>query len=138
MKISSKFYLKITAVLVVILLVVGYTIVSSKNSSKIENNITVEKLDALLLADLQHQQIDIEPASKEIMDCSNISESEIRQLFNFKNINYSKCEPGNCHTTAYTIEGNLQNGNPVSFKLDCAEEGNVLREFKINGKADCI
>ncbi|MBK9507453.1 MAG: hypothetical protein WBP31_01375 [Chitinophagales bacterium] len=96
----------------------------------------VKKMDAMLLSDLKQQEITIDEHTQCLMECASIKETELRALFDIDNVNYSKCDAGNCHLTSYTIEGKLDNGKAVSFKLDSGEEGNQLRALNIT-EADC-
>lgn len=94
----------------------------------------VQALDAKLLKDLQHQEIQIDVKTATLMECGDVTESELRMLFDINNVNYNKCESGNCHYTSYTIEGKLDNGTEVLFKLDSGEDGNVLRDLTFQGE----
>ncbi len=108
------------------------------NPGKNENEpaADVKALDAKLLVDLRNQTIEMDDKTKCLMECQNIQESELKSLFDINNVNYAKCEAGNCHLTSYTIEGKLENGNQVTFKLDSGEDGNELRALTVN-EADC-
>ena len=122
-----------------VLIIVLLTSAAVNRKNKAENNAPsddVKAMDAMLLTDLRHQEIDIEANAACLMECAAIEETELRALFDINNVNYSKCEAGNCHLTSYTIEGKLNNGNNVSFKLDSGEDGNVLRALQVD-KADC-
>lgn len=106
------------------------------NKNEKEPSADVKTLDAKLLVDLRNQEIEIDAKTKCLMECNAVNENELKALFDINNVNYDKCEAGNCHLTSYTIEGKLKNGNQVSFKLDSGEEGNQLRGLTIT-ESDC-
>lgn len=128
-------YKHVIGFIVVSTLVLGTTLMQEKKSETAPEA-DVQALDAKLLTDLQTQEIAIDPRTQCLMDCASVSESELRMLLNIKNLNYEKCESGNCHYTSYTIEGKLENGKQVMFKVDSGEEGNLLRDLTFAG-ADC-
>lgn len=115
--------------------ILGVTL-TRKNSDTEAPNADVQALDAKLLTDLQQQEFTIESKSACVMSCANISEEELRLLLDIRNLNYEKCEPGNCHYTSYTLEGKTESGQLVQFKVDSGEEGNLLRDLTLQG-ADC-
>jgi len=112
------------------------TALINPGKNKNEPAADVKALDAKLLVDLRNQDINIDTKTKCLMECQTIKESELKSLFDINNVNYAKCEAGNCHLSSYTIEGQLENGSQVSFKLDAGEDGNMLRELTVS-KADC-
>ena len=57
----------------------------------------IQQLDAKLLVDLQQQEISIDDRTKCLMECAEIQENDLRSLLNINNVNYEKCEAGNCH-----------------------------------------
>ncbi|MBC8048223.1 MAG: hypothetical protein H7Y00_15595 [Fimbriimonadaceae bacterium] len=105
---------------------------SSKANDLAEPSAAVKELDGKLLTDLRSQEIEIDEKTKCIMECTNVSETELKSLFAIENVNYEKCEKGNCHLTSYTIEGKTNDGKQLSFKLDSGEDGNSLRELNVN------
>lgn len=127
--------------LVVLILVGLVSFAATINFSQKSKNAPAEDiqaLDARLLQDLQQQEIDIDAKTRCLMACQNVNESDLKSLFELKNVNYDKCEAGNCHVTSYTIEGDLKDGKKVSFKLDSGEDGNVLKDLKVeNTTCDC-
>ncbi len=96
----------------------------------------IQQLDAKLLVDLQQQEISIDDRTKCLMECAEIQENDLRSLLNINNVNYEKCEAGNCHVTSYTLEGKTQTGKAVSFKIDAGEDGNNLHDLKLT-EANC-
>lgn len=111
-------------------LVLGATLLQDKNDPEAPSS-DVQALDAKLLTDLKTQDIEIDARSKCLMECAAISETELRTLLDISNLNYGKCESGNCHYTSYTIEGKTESGKQVTFKIDSGEEGNLLRELTL-------
>lgn len=116
-------------------LVLGATLMQTKADENAPDP-DVQALDAKLLSDLQQQEIAIDKRTQCIMECASISEEELRMLLDIKNLNYEKCESGNCHYTSYTIEGKTSGGKNVVFKIDSGEEGNLLRDLTLQ-QADC-
>lgn len=96
----------------------------------------VQKLDAKLLLDVQGQEISFEEKSLCMLECSKLSEQDIRKLLVAENINYEHCEKANCHFISYTIESHTEDGRAISFKLDSGEDGNEIRDLQV-AKADC-
>lgn len=122
--------------LIGLLLMGGVVLGTSRMQHKGEENAPsadVQALDAKLLTDLKHQDLQIDPKTASLMECADVSEDQLRALFDINNVNYDKCESGNCHYTSYTIEGKLDNGNAVLFKLDSGEDGNILRDLTFQG-----
>ncbi len=116
-------------------LVLGTTLMQNKTDENAPDP-DVQALDAKLLSDLQQQDITIDKRTQCIMECASISEEDLRLLLDIKNLNYEKCESGNCHYTSYTIEGKTSGGETVMFKIDSGEEGNLLRDLTLQ-QADC-
>lgn len=124
---------------ILVSVIILFITIATSNPVKDGPSQDIKDLDAILLLDLRQQEINIDGKSKCGMDCMNINASELKEMFAVENANYSKCEPGNCHITSYNIEGELKKGNAVSFKLDCGEDGNTLKELAVeNNNCYCI
>lgn len=125
--------------LIVCLLVFAASVYVNRNaSSEASPAEDIKRLDEKLLLDLQSQDIEMDANTKCLLACHAISEAELRTMFQLQNVNYAKCEKGNCHLTSYTIEAKTSNGKAVCFKLDSGEDGNTIRELQVSGVAcDC-
>jgi len=93
----------------------------------------IKQLDALLLTDLRTQEIEFSDAAKATMDCSNMDEQELKTYFDIENVNYTKCDPGNCHYNSYTIESTTKTGKHISFVLSSGEDGNYVEDLHVEG-----
>lgn len=121
------------------ILVCATFISSYKTFDNAEPSSDIKNLDAKLLTDLQNQEIVIDEKTKCLMECNQMSEAQLRSLFAIENVNYEKCEKGNCHLTSYTIEAKTDDGKQISFKIDSGEEGNEVRDMQVkNNDCDCI
>lgn len=96
----------------------------------------IKALDAKLLTDLHQQEIIFDKNTECLMLCNEISRSEIITLLDIKNVNYGKCEPGNCHVTNYTIEGKTSSDKAVQFNIESGEDGNIISKFVV-AESDC-
>ncbi len=121
-------YKQVIGFIAVSTLVLGATLMRNQEDTKAPSA-DVQALDAKLLNDLKQQELQIDPKTAELMATHHISENDLRTLFDIDHLNYGKCEAGNCHYTSYTIEGKLDNGKEVMFKLDSGEDGNTLRDL---------
>ena len=101
----------------------------SKETTENEPSADVKALDAKLLTDLQEQELIFDKKTECIMECNGINQSEIIPLLDINNVNYGKCEPGNCHVTNYTIEGQTSSDKNVQFNVESGEDGNIISKF---------
>ncbi len=101
----------------------------SKETTENEPSADVKALDAKLLTDLQEQELIFDKKTECIMECNGINQSEIIPLLDINNVNYGKCEPGNCHVTNYTIEGKTSSDKNVQFNVESGEDGNIISKF---------
>jgi len=122
-------------VLITTTLIVCASFIENKPAEN-EPSADVKTLDAKLLTDLQIQEVQFDKKTECLMSCVELNKSEILQLLDIKNVNYGKCEPGNCHYTSYTIEGKTSEGKKLQFKIDSGEDGNIVRDLQIEG-SDC-
>lgn len=111
----------------------GGAIISRHDPGENEPSAEIKKMDALLLTDLKGQEINFTDDVKETMKCSGMNEAEMRSYFDLENVNYAKCDPGNCHYTSYTIESKRSNGKTISFVLTSGEDGNNVNDLKVEG-----
>ena len=109
------------------------TIMSRNYNSESDPSSEIKKMDALLLTDLQSQEINFTDEIQEAMQCGNITEKEMRSYFDIENVNYAKCDPGNCHYTSYTISSKRSNGKEISFVLTSGEDGNHIYDLEVEG-----
>lgn len=114
-------------------ILLGTALISKNDTDKNAPSAEIQKMDAMLLSDLRHQEIEFTDETKTIMECSGMSEIEIKNYFDLENVNYSKCDPGNCHYTSYTIESKTGKGKNISFVLTSGEDGNHLDDLQIEG-----
>lgn len=121
-------YKQVIGFIAVSTLILGATLMREKEDAEAPDE-AIQALDAKLLNDLKQQELQIDPKTAELMTTHHISENDLRSLFDIDHLNYGKCEAGNCHYTSYTIEGKLDNGKEVMFKLDSGEDGNMLRDL---------
>lgn len=101
----------------------------SKETTENEPSADVKALDAKLLTDLQEQELIFDKKTECIMECNGINQSEIIPLLDINNVNYGKCEPGNCHVTNYTIEAKTSSDKTVQFNVESGEDGNIISKF---------
>lgn len=109
------------------------TFISRSHQDESEPTAEIKKMDAFLLTDLQKQEIHLTDEIKATMQCGDITEKEMRSYFDIKNVNYGKCDPGNCHYTSYTIESKRNNGKEISFVLTSGEDGNKIYDLEVEG-----
>jgi hypothetical protein len=109
------------------------TLIKRNHHAENEPSSEIKKMDALLLKDLQHQEIDFSEQTKETMQCGEINENELRSYFDLDKVNNAKCDPGNCHYNSYTIESKTKSGKEISFVLTSGEDGNQINDLKLEG-----
>ena len=109
------------------------TLMRRNDQPENEPSSEIKKLDAMLLKDLRHQEINFSDQTKETMQCGGINENEIRSYFDPENLNYAKCDPGNCHYNSYTLESETKSGKAISFILTSGEDGNEINDLKLEG-----
>lgn len=110
----------------------------SKETTENEPSADVKALDAKLLTDLQEQELIFDKKTECIMECNGINQSEIIPLLDINNVNYGKCEPGNCHVTNYTIEGKTSSDKNVQFNVESGEDGNIISKLiVVDSECNC-
>jgi len=108
------------------------TLIPQNNTEKGPSD-EICRMDAMLLNDLRQQEIVIDKVSEEQMDCSGMEVADVKNLFRIEDVNYDKCDPGNCHYTSYTIESKTKAGKTISFVVTSGEDGNHLQDMHIEG-----
>ncbi len=102
-----------------------------------ENNPTQIKRDHREAA-FRHQQIYYTKHAQCRMDCRSIDESEVKEILQTGEINYSKSDMKSKPCPKYAVEGTTHDGQHVRIIVgNCSSQASIVTVIDLNNDVEC-
>jgi hypothetical protein len=128
-KVNNKQQWILIAVATILL---GTTLINREKKEDAMPSAEIRELDAMLLSDLRSRPVELDHAIVSTMDCAGLKENDLKELFAIGNVNYEKCDPGNCHYNSYRIESSSK-GREIAFTLTSSDTGTAISDLAVEG-----